>query len=70
MTVLIVRWVVQVRHGRGWREYPMEVPANSDLSAALDVRRSWGQYRRCRVRCAEWPDEWNYFRFKAERAYT
>lgn len=58
-----VYWTVQVKHGRGWRTYPMHVKARSDLSAVCQVRRSWGKYKCCRVRCAEFPDKWRRLRF-------
>ena len=57
-------WLVAVRHGNGWRQYPMEVLAMSDLQAARDVRRSWGKYKLVRVKSAEMPDKWRRFRFK------
>ena len=45
----------------------MEVPAISDYAAVQDVRRNWGKYKVCRVRCAEFPDKFRTFRFKEKK---
>lgn len=66
VAVLDVRcswWTVQVRHGIGWRTYPMDVLAVSDLDAARQVRRAWGKYKLIRVKSAEMPDKYRRFRF-------
>jgi hypothetical protein len=64
MQALITDWTVAVRHGNGWRVYPMPVPAKSDLAAAKDIRRSWGRYKIIRVRPTDMPAEkWRRFRF-------
>lgn len=62
------RWTVEVRHGRGWRRYPMEVPAATNLDAVRDVRRAWGRYAHCRVRWALGPDPWVQFWFRKTRS--
>lgn len=61
------RWEVQVKHAGGWRRYPMEVSALTDLDAAKDVRNAWGKYKLVRVRCAEFPDKFRKFRFVKDK---
>lgn len=60
-----VDWIVQVWHGRGWREYPMPVRAVSGANAARLIRPSWGKYRVVRFRLADDPgDKWQKITFK------
>ncbi len=56
-------WTVEVAHGIGWRRYPFPVRAISDLAAAKEVRKCWGNYRFVRVKSSETPGSWRKFDF-------
>ncbi len=63
MNTCVGGWLVQVKHGKGWREYPGEVIAATNLAAARYVRWQWGKYSIVRVRDAGNVFPWHRFTF-------
>lgn len=59
-------WIVEVKHGAGWRHYGV-VSAVTDTNAARKVRKSWGNYRNVRVRPDIPGEKWRYIKFTYPR---